>query len=67
MEHDGGHHLSERQRDIDSARDILRERLAWRQFRVTKGMLDADGDRAVVALVKSALRAQGWDGPVTPR
>lgn len=67
IEYDGGHHLSSRQQGIDAARDKLMEQLGWRQLRITKGMLDADGDRAVVALVKSVLRAQGWTGQLTPR
>ncbi|MFQ4149899.1 DUF559 domain-containing protein [Arthrobacter sp. LAPM80] len=67
IEYDGAHHLSGRQQDIDSARDKLMKRLGWRQLRITKDMLDADGDMAVVALAKEALHAQGWNGPLTPR
>jgi hypothetical protein len=67
IEYDGEHHLGERQRGIDAARDRLMEQLGWRQLRITKAMLDADGDKAVIALVKKALRAQGWTGRLAPR
>ncbi len=62
IEYDGEHHLTERQRKIDAARDRLLTSLGWRQVRITKAMLDQEGDKAVVALVKTALRAQGWTG-----
>ncbi|ALE04306.1 hypothetical protein AL755_00945 (plasmid) [Arthrobacter sp. ERGS1:01] len=60
IEYDGRHHLTARQRAIDNARDALMARLGWRQLRITKAMLDNDGDKAAVALVREALRAQGW-------
>ncbi len=67
IEYDGLHHLGQRQQDIDGARDRLMNSLGWLQLRITKDMLDRDGDKAVVALVKEALRLQGWTGRLEPR
>ena len=67
IEYDGLHHLGQRQQDIDHARDRLMEHLGWLQLRITKDMLDRDGDKAVVARVKEALRLQGWTGRLEPR
>lgn len=67
LEYDGAHHRTARQKGIDDARNLLMERLGWQQLRITKAMLDDDGDKAVVALVRNALRAQGRPGRPTPR
>ncbi|WP_146238872.1 endonuclease domain-containing protein [Arthrobacter livingstonensis] len=67
LEYDGAHHLTARQKAIDEARNRLMERLGWQQLRITKAMLDNDGDKAVVALVRNALRVQGWTGPFFER
>ncbi|AIY03509.1 hypothetical protein ART_3910 [Arthrobacter sp. PAMC 25486] len=67
IEYDGEHHLDPHQQDIDEARDQLMKELGWLQLRITKDMLDRDGDKAVVALVKEALRLQGWTGRLEPR
>lgn len=66
MEYDGEHHRTVRQKAIDDARNELMEQLGWQQLRITKAMLDNDGDKAVVALVHNALRAQGWTGRPNP-
>jgi len=62
IEYDGEHHRSQRQREIDGARDLLMRQLGWRQLRITKAMLDKDGDKAVVRMVRDALYEQGWGG-----
>lgn len=67
IEYDGAHHRTVRQQGIDDARDLLMKRLGWRQLRITKSMLDKDGDKAVVALVRNALYDQGWPGRTDPR
>ncbi len=67
IEYDGRHHLDEKQMAVDDARNRLMENLGWQQVRITKAMLDDDGDKAVVALVRNALRTQGWTGRSTPR
>ena len=66
LEYDGEHHRAPRQKGIDDARDVLMRQLGWQQLRITKEMLDRDGDKAVVALVRNALRAQGWSGHANP-
>lgn len=67
IEYDGEHHLGAKQQAIDAARDKLMAVLGWRQVRITKDMLDNDGDRTAVALVLAALHAHGWTREQTPR
>jgi len=64
IEYDGEHHLEERQRAVDSARDELMARLGWTQLRITKEMLDDNEGKAAVAMVRKALYARGWARPV---
>lgn len=62
IEYDGVHHRTQRQKEVDDARDVLMKQLGWRQLRITRTMLDRDGDKAVVRLVRHALYDQGWGG-----
>lgn len=67
IEYDGGHHLTASQKRVDDARDLLLKKLGWRQLRITKAMLDKEGDKAVVRLVRDALFDQGWGGRAARR
>ncbi|MGA7206972.1 MAG: DUF559 domain-containing protein [Specibacter sp.] len=67
IEYDGEHHRTEKQQGVDDARDELMARLGWKQLRITKDMLDDDGDKAVVSMVLAALREQGWTRNSTGR
>lgn len=60
IEYDGGHHLTARQKEIDDDRDHRMAQSGWRQVRISKGVLQDQGDRAVVRRISEALRAQGW-------
>lgn len=62
LEYDGAHHRSVKQKGIDDARDHLMAQLGWRQVRISQGVLDAGGERAVVVRIREALRAQGGPG-----
>lgn len=62
IEYDGEHHRTAHQKAVDDDRNLLMAHLGWQQVRITKAMLDQDGDKAVVLLVSNALRAQGYTG-----
>lgn len=64
LEYDGEHHLGERQQATDDARNRLMASLGWTQLRITKDMLDDNEGKAAIALVRQALHARGWAGPL---
>lgn len=61
VEYDGGHHLTPAQQQSDALRNERSADAGWRQLVINR--LDVrNGQDWVLARVRQALRAQGWDG-----